>query len=376
MQLTNFDRQGFLAGYWQKKPLLIRNPWADWVNPLQADELAGLALEPEIESRLILGGDTPAVEHGPLAPDRFDSLGTEDWTLLVQAVDHHIPAVADILSAFRFIPNWRIDDVMVSFAADGGGVGPHFDQYDVFLIQGSGQRKWQIGGVCDEASARKPHGDLQLLAEFEPVEEWVLDPGDMLYVPPGFSHNGVAVGSDCMTYSVGFRAPSRAELLGDFAAHIAAKLPESDRYGDPALAVQSNPGEITPEALDALHAMVIEAVGDREAFTRWFGADATVPKYPQIDWQPETPLSAESLKAGLARGLNLVRNPASRFAFVQSSDAETFLFVDGETYACGADVAEFAQTVAAQDRILAVPEAALDLAQQLINSGALALDQP
>ena len=143
MQLADFDTAAFLRDHWQKRPLLIRNPWTLWRNPLEPDELAGLACEEGIEARLILRrGGALAVENGPFADVRFGELGDSGWTLLVQAVDHHVPAVAELIAPFRFVPDWRIDDVMVSYATDGGGVGPHFDQYDVFLVQGLGRRRW------------------------------------------------------------------------------------------------------------------------------------------------------------------------------------------------------------------------------------------
>src|SRR3546814_395245 len=183
MQFDHFYIDGFLSDYWQKKPLLIKNPWKSWSNPLEPDELAGLACEDEVESRLITQErDTWNVEHGPLAETRFSRLGKKPWTLLVQAVDTQVPDVASLIEPFRFVPNWRIDDVMVSYAADQGGVGPHFDQYDVFLIQGLGQRRWRIGAHCDQSTELLPHDDLRLLAAFAASAEWILEPGDILYV--------------------------------------------------------------------------------------------------------------------------------------------------------------------------------------------------
>ena len=161
----DFDAAGFLADHWQKQPLLIRNPWQAWSNPLPPDELAGLACEAGVESRLIQQ-TTPEqlqLEHGPLSPDQFGELQRHPWTLLVQAVDHYVPAVAALLDPFRFIPNWRVDDVMVSYAVDGGGVGAHFDMYDVFLVQGLGRRRWRIGQQCDETTPLRPHDGLRLL---------------------------------------------------------------------------------------------------------------------------------------------------------------------------------------------------------------------
>ena len=180
MQLTNFDVDGFLRDSWQKAPLLIRNAWDMWSNPLEPDELAGLACEAGVESRLVIqSSDRWELEHGPLPESRFQDIGKKPWTLLVQAVDHHVPTVAALLEPFRFIPNWRVDDVMVSYAVDGGGVGAHFDQYDVFLVQGLGHRRWQIGRRCDQATELLAHDDLRLLESFESIDEWVLGPGDM-----------------------------------------------------------------------------------------------------------------------------------------------------------------------------------------------------
>ena len=271
MHLKNFDPTAFLRDYWQKKPLLIRDAWDHWTNPLVPDDLAGLACNDDTESRIVRHTKKRLkVEHGPFPEKRFAKAEKHPWTLLVQGVDRHVPDVAALLDPFRFIPNWRIDDVMVSYAVDGGGVGPHFDHYDVFLIQGLGQRRWQVGGPCDARTELQPHDDLRLLASFAPTEEHILDPGDMLYLPPGIAHDGVAIGDDCMTYSIGFRAPSRSELMAHFTDHVLSELTEDDRYTDPDLKVVSDPNAISAEAIERLHAMVLEKVGDHNAFARWF----------------------------------------------------------------------------------------------------------
>jgi 50S ribosomal protein L16 3-hydroxylase len=379
MQLKNFDTDAFLRDYWQQKPLLIRNPWFQWANPLAPDELAGLACEAEIESRLIVQTDPDwTVENGPFAEARFGGLARNPWTLLVQAVDHHVPQVSALLGPFRFIPNWRIDDVMVSYATDGGGVGPHFDQYDVFLIQGLGQRQWRVGQRCDANSALLANDDLRLLAEFEATDEWLLEPGDILYVPPGIAHDGVAVGDDCMTYSIGFRAPSRAELIGNYVDDLLDGLPDEDRYGDPDLAVQSNPGEISTLAISALHAMVTEKLSDRAAFARWFGEYSSAPKYPDIDWLPDEPIEADELHERLAAGDTLCRNPASRFSFVRLDNGVS-LFVDGECFDCEAATAAFAESLCARDMLTMEPEflqseAVIVLITQLLNQGSVAFE--
>ena len=380
MDLNDFDIPEFLRENWQKKPLLIRNPWSSWINPIDPDELAGLACETGVESRLVTQNThTWELEHGPLAESRFRRLGPTPWTLLVQAVDHHVPEVAELLNAFRFMPNWRLDDVMVSYAVEGGGVGPHFDQYDVFLVQGLGTRRWQIGPQCDEAAELLPHDDLRLLANFEATEEWVLEPGDILYVPPRFAHNGIAVSDDCMTYSIGFRAPSRSELIANWSESLVADLEDSDRYTDPDLSVQENPGEISSDAIDRLHAMVTEAMSDRGAFARWFGRYTTAPKNPEIDWRPDEPLDANEARALLADHVPLLRNPACRFSFVRNGPATLSLFVDGDCFECADEAAAFAERICARDTVV-VPEdisasqLVLELVLQLVNRGTLAFD--
>jgi 50S ribosomal protein L16 3-hydroxylase len=374
-----FDHATFLRDTWQQRPLLIRNPWRGWANPLEPDELAGLACESEVESRLVTGGAGAwQMEQGPLPEERFATLSAASWTLLVQAVDHHVPDVAALLGAFRFIPNWRVDDVMVSYATDGGGVGPHFDQYDVFLIQGAGRRRWQIGGRHDDTSSLLPHADLRLLAGFEVQEEWLLEPGDILYVPPGIAHDGVAVGDDCMTYSIGFRAPSRAELMDGWSESLLDGLTDDDRYADPALPLQDNPGEITPAALARLHAMATAGLLDMDGFARWFGQHSTRPKYPEIDWQPEQRIDREDLADLLATGA-LERNPAARFSFVRQGDGAVLLFVNGRCIPCDGTAAALAERICGEDRLMVQPamiadEAAAELLLALVNEGTVAFD--
>ena len=380
MVLKDFDSALFLRDYWQKKPLLIRNPWDAWQNPLEPDELAGLACEAEVESRLVVGAQGSwAVEHGPLAEARFARLGQEPSTLLVQAVDHHIPEVAALIAPFRFIPNWRIDDVMVSYATDGGGVGPHYDQYDVFLIQGNGCRRWRVGQLCDDESSLVPHDELRLLAEFRATDEWLLEPGDILYVPPRIAHDGVAVGDDCMTYSVGFRAPSRSELLTHFVDDLVAEMEDDDRYADPELATQENPGEISSDALDKLHQLAIEKLQDRSYFARWFGGYSSTRKYPEIDWSPEDLVSETDISAQLKAGVFVSRNPASRFSFLRQDDATILLFVDGTSFHCEDSCATFAENLCRADTTeLPAQEVPNEPLQQLItaliNQGSIALD--
>jgi 50S ribosomal protein L16 3-hydroxylase len=379
MQWPNFDVATFLRDYWQQKPLLIRSPWESWSNPVEPDELAGLACEPLVESRLITRRENAwELEHGPVAESRFAKQGRDPWTLLVQSVDHHFAAVAALLEPFRFVPNWRIDDVMVSYAVDGGGVGPHFDHYDVFLVQGLGRRRWELGPLCDDSTPLLPHDGLRLLADFQATEEWILEPGDILYVPPRIAHRGIAVGDDCMTYSIGFRAPSRGELIEAWADDMATDLSDSDRYEDPQLAQQDNPGEINPDALARLQAMIAETLDDHTRFARWFGQYTTAPKNPEIDWRPEYAADADDIAQHLTAGFPLIRNPASRFAFVREDASSLLLFADGHCFACTAEAAEFARAICAETELTVGPDcspATLELITMLFNEGSLAFAQ-
>ena len=376
-----FDVATFLRDDWQVRPRLIRNPWAAWTNPLDPDDLAGLACEGGVESRIVRQGRHGLkVEHGPFAEKRFAEPTKRPWTLLVQAVDHVVPEVAALLDAFDFLPNWRIDDVMVSYAVDGGGVGAHFDNYDVFLVQGLGQRRWQVGGACDAATPLLPHDDLRLLADFAATGDWLLEPGDILYVPPGIAHHGVAVGDDCMTYSIGCRAPSRADLIGHWCDDILDGLSDDDRFADPGLAAQANPGEISAEAITALHGLVTDKMLDRDAFVRWFGQYSSTPKYADAARQPATPMSLDGVRARLADAAIVYRHPASRFAFVRRAARAVTLFVDGNSFECIGETAAFAQRLCASRRVEAGPklmrsDAAMVLLGQLLDQGSLTLDR-
>ena len=246
----------FLRDYWQKRPLLIRQAFPDFVSPIEPNDLAGLAMEETALSRLIIhdeARDRWKVKTGPLTEKDFASTPDKNWTLLVQDVDKWDADVAALLDDFRFLPSWRMDDIMISYAEPGGGVGAHVDQYDVFLLQGLGQRHWAIDSNPDAPKDFRPDVELKQLQVFEPDHEWLLEAGDMLYLPPGVPHDGVAFGGPCLTISLGMRAPSQAELTGDLADYLAERLPDELRYTDPDLAPAKSAGEIDRAALARLN---------------------------------------------------------------------------------------------------------------------------
>jgi 50S ribosomal protein L16 3-hydroxylase len=347
--LGGLTAREFMRDYWQKKPLLIRQAIPDFESPISPDELAGLALEEEIESRLVIehGAHPWELRRGPFAEDAFAELPERDWTLLVQAVDQFVPEVAELLEAFKFLPKWRIDDVMVSFAVPGGGVGPHYDNYDVFLLQGYGKRRWQVGQMCDSDSPMLQHADLKILAEFVKTEEWVLEPGDMLYLPPRLAHCGTAE-DDCMTYSVGFRAPSAAEVLTHFTDFLGQFLPDEERYSDADAVPTSDPTQIQRDALDRLKALLTEHMSDERLLMTWFGQFMTEPKYPELIAGIE--IDAEAFLASLDNGAILVRNPSARMAWSEVGD-DLVLFASGQSRLLSDNLRELLKLVCAADAL-------------------------
>lgn len=325
----------FLRDYWQKRPLLIRNAFADFQPPLQPDDLAGLACEPAALARLIVHDekrDRWHVNSGPLSEADFAKTPSANWTLLVQDVDKWDADVAELLQHFDFLPSWRVDDVMVSYAEPGGGVGAHVDQYDVFLLQGLGQRHWAISDDLMAPKAFRPDIELKQLARFEPTHEWLLEAGDMLYLPPGVPHDGVAFGGPCMTFSIGMRAPSQAELTGDLADHIAEHLPDELRYTDPDLKPVKAAGEIDRAAIERLKASLPFAAALNDDMLRdWFGRFITRYRNAQVPAPLEKPLSDAALAKQLDAGAQLLRHPWSRLAWSRGKSGCT-LYVSGHAY--------------------------------------------
>lgn len=338
--LGDMPIEEFLRDYWQKKPLLVRNAFPGFESPLSPDELAGLALEEEVESRIVLeSGATPwELRNGPFDEKTFETLPESHWTLLVQAVDQWVPEVNQLLDYFRFIPNWRLDDLMISYAPDQGGVGPHFDHYDVFLLQGLGKRHWKIGQMCNSNSPRVEGTRLKILSEFHTTDEWVLEPGDMLYIPPGIAHWGTAQGDDCMTYSIGFRAPSHADIIAEIGQEIALSVADDLRYSDPDLTPQTNPGEINAKAIEQVRNIVLQHLtSENVAF--WFGKFMTERKYLEQTQEEPLDIDADEWQSALADGELLWRHPSARLAF-HSDEKGTLLFADGEAICCSRELAE------------------------------------
>lgn len=306
--------------HWQKKPLLVRQAIRDFRPPVTRAQLFELAGREAVESRLLSrAGGGWALRRGPFTRRTLPRLGQPHWTLLVQGVDLHVAAAHELLAQFRFVPDARLDDLMVSYATDGGGVGPHFDSYDVFLLQAHGRRRWRIGRQRD---LRLVEGlPLRILAHFEPEEEFLLEPGDMLYLPPHWAHDGVAVG-ECMTYSIGFRQPARGELARELLQRIgdaADDLLDDTPYRDPGQPAVENPGAIPDGMLAFARDAVRRATDDPHLMAMALGEWLTEPK-PNVWFERH---AAATLDA--TSGLSLDRRTRMMY------DAR-HVFINGESY--------------------------------------------
>lgn len=345
----------FLRDYWQKKPLLVRNAFPELAWRLSPEDMMELAAEEGVEARIVLEqGKTPwELRKGPFTAKQFKQLPKSHWTLLVQAVDHYLPELADYLEHFSFVPNWRIDDIMVSYAVEGGSVGPHYDQYDVFLIQGIGQRRWQLGQLCDETSPRVSGTRLRILQQMDVVFDEVVNAGDLLYVPPGMAHNGVAQ-NECMTFSVGFRAPVLAHLLERVVDQVLEDSGSRRLVSDSDRQAADHPGALTDQDLDRLRAQLFGLLDDREAFKAALAPFLSEAKYE--DYEPEgQDASPAEIREALLGGALLRRDPASRCLYTESNGEPEQLFVNGQAIFFPCELAPLVRLLADQ-RCLTVQE--------------------
>jgi 50S ribosomal protein L16 3-hydroxylase len=336
--LGGISPQEFMRVYWQKKPLLIRQAIPGMQALLSRKELFELASEQDVESRLVSGdGDAQPwrMQHGPFKPRALPPLSRPNWTLLVQGVDLHLDEFAALRDRFRFIPDARLDDVMVSYASDGGGVGPHFDSYDVFLLQAHGQRRWRIS--AQKNLALRDDVPLKILSQFKSTKTMLLEPGDMLYLPPHYAHEGVAVG-ECMTYSIGFRAPEMRELTGE----LLSRMSDTDadglpmRYRDPGQSAAVRPAEIPAAlqqfALDGVYALLQQ----RRALDCVLGEVLTEPKAEVWFAAQNCPARFDAVHLDIK----------SRMLYDKH-----FVFINGESYRCQGEDARWLRTLANQRRL-------------------------
>jgi len=331
LKINDLSEQEFLTQYWQKKPLLIKQGFNNFEDPIEAEELAGLAMEQSIESRIITNHQNDWQTHqGPF--EDFELLTDKHSTLLVQAVDHWHSNAAQLLEPFRFIPNWRIDDLMISYSTPQGGVGPHLDQYDVFIIQGEGKRHWRVGLPDPTLKQFAQNKKLLQVEAFEAVIDCILEPGDILYIPPGGPHEGYAI-ENALNYSVGFRAPNQQDLLSSFADHIIDTESGQKRYTDHNLALRKSKGELTNLEVDKVKTLMAALLENDDLFKQWLGSALSQPKH-EMDLAPvEPPFTPEHINDDLRDKEAVFERLGGTRAIYQQFDTEVLLSVNGENYA-------------------------------------------
>lgn len=350
-RLAGLTLAEFLHRHWQKKPLLVRNALPGCPEIIRRERLFELAARDDLESRLVRhAGRRWHVRHGPFSPRELKRLPKSGWTLLVQGVDLAVPAARGLLDRFSFIPYARLDDVMVSYAPAGGGVGPHFDNYDVFLLQGEGRRRWRVSRQRDlELVTGAP---LRILRRFRPAREWVLNPGDLLYLPPRCAHDGVAMAGGCITYSIGFRAPGAQELGARFLDYLQDHLRLTGIYEDPELRPQRHPARLGDGMVRKVRGFLQGIRWDGGDVARFLGCHLTEPKVHVVIPRPARPLPVRAFAARAARhGVGLA--PQTRMLFHGRT-----LFINGEACDTGATAARLLAHLA--DRRSLPPRSRID----------------
>ncbi|ALS97965.1 cupin domain-containing protein [Lacimicrobium alkaliphilum] len=319
-KLNLTDAGQFLQQHWQKQPLLIKGGFTEFQDPLDEHDLAGLAQQEEIDARIVARQKQQwQVHQGPFSDQDFERCCTGDWSLLVQSVDRYLDEGTALLNAFDFIPGWRRDDLMVSFSVPGGGVGPHVDQYDVFIIQGKGKRRWQVGRA-EAGETLHPHPLLSQVEAFEPIIDAVLECGDVLYIPPGFAHCGETL-EDCLNYSVGFRAPDQKTLLSSFADFVLDAQGFGQRYQDPDLSLRPFSAEVSRNEIQALKALMQQTLQD-ESFEHWLGSFLS-----EADDQasPQRCVTQQQAAVYLQRGQPIIRSLACKGVWLENTGQQSLI---------------------------------------------------
>lgn len=349
--LAGISAKEFYQDYWQKKPLLIRGGAKDIELPISADELAGLAMEEDVESRLVIEhGDTPwQLRQGPFTEDTFAELPESEWTLLVQAVDHWVPEVQALRERFNFLPSWRVDDIMVSYATKGGSVGPHYDQYDVFLIQMAGKRRWQVLAPGHYQDTNIENIKLHILDNFDvdPTQDYELEAGDILYLPPNFAHNGRALDNECMTFSVGFRAPSVQAALQGMTDKLCEEINEKNRFAAPEPLERDHHAQIQASDIDHLRNKLLALIDDPVLMAQWLGETMSESKYPEYTAQLNQQELEDAYTQAL-RGDTFIRPGDARLSYY-NEDGTCLLFCNGESLAIDSELIPFIEAICDQE---------------------------
>lgn len=349
MLFGHISKEEFLSEYWQKRPLLVRQAFPNFDPIITADELAGIACETDT-ARIVLekGGSSPwELRYGPFDEDEFADLPKSHWTLLVNDTEQLNPDLKAIIQPFDFIGDWRIDDLMISYATTGGSVGPHFDEYDVFLIQGSGKRNWQINSQAIDANNFIPDIDLRIMNKFSPEQSWILEPGDMLYLPPFIAHYGVALDNTCMTYSVGFRAPSKADLLESWVDDQLLSECAQQRFQDPDRKPQKNTSNIPLDDLNNLAELMFNQDMDKKSLFIWLGQFLSKSK----NQEREIIKNNSKLNIHNNKNYQFIKNPSVKFLNIELTKS-SHLFVDGHHFPLFPEQATLLDAICNQGNII------------------------
>jgi len=351
----------FLNEYWQKKPLLIKGAFRNFVDPISADELAGLAMEEGLESRIISQSSGVSannndskrgewqVEHGPFKT--FDQFGADNWTLLVQAVNNYSKETHTLLSSFNFIPRWRVDDVMVSFSTPNGGVGAHLDQYDVFIIQGEGKRRWQVGLPDKSLTDLLPHEDLKQVSPFTPIIDETTYAGDLLYIPPNHPHKGVSI-ENSINFSVGFQSPSSQDLWSSFADKLIDDSAGENRFTDAQRKSTSQPELLSQLDIAALKQFMLAQIDNDQGFNQFIGNYLTQCHHPLEILVPVKPFES-TLIMELMTDDEAIFIPVSGIKALIINEDESCLHINGESFALDNDTKGLAHRLAQDSSLTA-----------------------
>ena len=381
MYQLSFSFSEFMAEYWQKKPTIIKGglffdtPQQGFVDPLSPDELAGLAMEEEIDSRFVSNlNDNWQAEHGPFAEEKFADLSETNWSLIIQATNHWHPQAADLVAPFKAMPGWLFDDLMVSFAVPNGGVGPHIDQYDVFICQGMGKRHWRVGAK-DEGQYEEVcrNSALRQIESFDAIIDDILEPGDILYIPPGFPHDGYALEAS-LSYSVGFRSPKEQELLSNFADYVLAHDIGDIHLHNPDQKAQSANGMIQRHDANLLSDMLKRATQEPMLIDNFLGCMLSQSRHQLNMIAPEEEWTMDDVMQHIQTGEGLFKVSGLRALYLE--DNKNTLFINGEVFLLETGLEPLASILCDEEWIesqtlasLTSIPAAIQLLTELLNKG-------
>ncbi|OEF08263.1 cupin domain-containing protein [Vibrio genomosp. F10] len=374
MYQLSFSLDSFLAEFWHKKPTIIKGGFARFEDPISPEELAGLTMEEEVDSRYVSNFDNKWIaEHGPFDEAKFSQLPASHWQLIVQAANHWHEGVAELSHAFKHLPQWLFDDLMICYSETGGGVGPHIDQYDVFIIQGSGKRHWRVGDKdVGQYKETQRAAALRQIEGFDAIIDDILEPGDILYIPPGFPHEGVAL-EPSMSYSMGYRSPKEQELVSNFADYVLAHDIGDVHLHNPNLKTQAQHGEILSSDLTLLTEMLTRAIEEPDTLKDFMGSMLSQSRHQLALYPPEDVWQSEEISLQLANEVTFMKVSGLRALYNESEPCVAY--IDGNMFKVDLEQQDFlhrlcnSDTLSALDFNRPIGSADIALLTDLVNKG-------